>query len=133
VIEPPDAGVGIKFTISNPNSEDCMAVMQRSVGFGPARERYKGPWVTSTLRVASAAVLGSCEIEFTGLVEGSIYFAPLRLIVDDGAKRISHLEIFRFQAAPSGEMDSRDPELRSRRVAARGLTSAGGSGGESPS
>lgn len=96
---PPSSGeTGFTVTIQNPNFEDIIAVTYRSVAFGKARNRYKGPFETQTLTATPVEAASSANFSYTGLELGSIYFISLRFIVDDGAKRISHIAYYRQEA-----------------------------------
>lgn len=96
-------GTGFSFQVANPNSEDIKAVMVRSVAFDPTRERYKGPFLTSSLATMNVDTLDVESIDFLNLTLGKFYFVRLRLIVDDGPKRISLEQFYRCEAVITAE------------------------------
>jgi len=95
---PSVAGIGFNVDIDNPNVEDVKAVMYRSHSFNPTRERFKGPFLTNSLETMDIETLSSENVDFLNLELGKIYFLRLRLIVDDGPKRISIEQFYRCLA-----------------------------------
>jgi hypothetical protein len=94
-ITPPAAGTtGFKVNIVNPNYEDVKAVMYRSIAYPVSRTRFKGPWVSSSRQTVLIEAAGNANITFGSLQAGYRYFVNLRLIVDDGPKRLSQMAFF---------------------------------------
>ena len=92
---PAVVGIGFNVDIDNPNSEDVKAIMNISRPFEVTRERFKGPFDTDSLESLDIETLSNSDVDFDGLVLGKVYFLRLRLIVDDGPKRISTEQIYR--------------------------------------
>jgi len=99
VLEAPAApAVGIKVSITNPNLEDVKAVLEISRGFPATRNNYQGPFLGSSLQTVIIAAAATGSVTFPLLTLGSYYFVHIRLIVDDGPKRISPDFIYRSPA-----------------------------------
>ncbi len=82
-------GTGFSIPISNWNTDIVFAYAYRSIGFQESRNRYKGPWITQTLRYAEITYPTPGIIEYLGLHEGSVYFAHIRAIAKSDPIRIS--------------------------------------------
>lgn len=95
---PTAVGIGFNVSIDNPNTEDVLAVMEISRPFDLTRNTFKGPFLSSSLVTLAINTLDTADVDFTGLTLGKVYFLRLRLIVDDGAKRISHVSYYRVEA-----------------------------------
>lgn len=72
------AGTGYQIEVSTAETEGIRIFALRSFAFGDARLRYKGPFLTSTITGLTLPGPGSGIIEFTGLLEDSIYFTVVR-------------------------------------------------------
>lgn len=86
---PAAPGIGFNIDIDNPNTEDVQAIFYISRPFDVTRERFKGPFDSDTLTALPIETLSTANVDVGPLVNGKRYFIRLRLIVDDGPKRIS--------------------------------------------
>lgn len=89
------AATGIAIDMVIPEAEDYVLLTHRSIGFSPSRNRYKGPWLTSSSRVDTNTGPLSVQLTFTGLVEGAAYFIQVRAVVENGPARYSENHIVR--------------------------------------
>lgn len=96
---PSVVGIGFNIDIANPNTEDVKAILYISRPFDVTRERFKGPFNTDSLTALDIETLSSSDTDFLSLVNGKRYFIRLRLIVDDGPKRISTEQFFNVIAS----------------------------------
>ncbi len=89
-------GIAVDFTI--PELSDYVVLARRSIGFGPARLRYKGPWLTSSSQVDTSTGPLSVQMTFNGLVEDAVYFVQVRAFVENEPCRYSSSSIVRCVA-----------------------------------
>lgn len=75
-------GIGFEIHGTNPNAREQSIYSFRSVAFNPDRLRFKGPFLTETLDSAQAAAAAAYQFNFTGLVDGQVYFVVFRSITD---------------------------------------------------
>ena len=83
------AVTGIALTFESTGTEGIVGWAERSFAFRPARNRFKGPMIASSLSSAVIAAPASGVIEFEGLEEDMIYFTRFRAITEDAPHRIS--------------------------------------------
>ena len=86
---PAVTGVAMSFTQNG--SENAIGFCQRSVGWNPTRNRFKGPFLTETLDFASVVAPASGFIDFVGLETGLAYFMNPRFITAQAPFRMSAL------------------------------------------
>lgn len=95
-IGPPTApGTGFSINIGNVNPEDINVVIKRSVVFNNTRNRFKGPFLSSTLQVEKVI---TSTVGVVDIVVGSnddVVFVQLRAISEQGPVRTSRPVILR--------------------------------------
>jgi len=82
-------------------TEDMYFIAIRSPGFPITRNRYKGPWVQSSLRRSTIPAGNSTSMNFRGLVAGQAYFVCYRATTRYNPVRVSHTGIIRVIAFTS--------------------------------
>jgi len=89
-VGPPVAvGTGFSVTIQNPAPESAFVYVMRSHAFNPTRERFKGPFDSTTLIGTTVASGAGVSHDFLGLTAGLRYFFFLRAISDIAPHRTS--------------------------------------------
>lgn len=99
VTAPTNPGTGFSITFKNANGEDVYAYAVRSLKQSNARNFYKGPWNPGTFLNDSVPDGGDGDLEFTGLDEGGVYFARIRLLSQSAGRRVSNEFTVRAKAA----------------------------------
>jgi len=74
----PAAGVGFGVSLSNGSGVDMSALVERSIAFNPARQRYKGPFLSSTAQAVPTPDAQATLVQFSGLSDGAVYFVRIR-------------------------------------------------------
>lgn len=85
--DPGQTGIALSFVQNG--AENIVGYSQRSVGWNQTRNRFKGPFLSETLTVASVIAPGSGSIEFSGLAVDLAYFMNPRFITEQGPFRMS--------------------------------------------
>lgn len=91
-------GTGVAVSVSNNCGENMHALVERSVAFNPARERFKGPFLSSTAQYVPVPDPTTVLVEFDGLDEGAAYFMRVRGVTTEGPHRITSETILRMIA-----------------------------------
>lgn len=94
---PGETGFGI--SLRNNNSEGINAFSFRSIAFPSTRNRFKGPFLTESMKYTLVAPAATVVLYFHELNAGSVYFASVRAITAAPPFRISQLFILRAIAA----------------------------------
>jgi hypothetical protein len=92
------SGTGVAVSLTNSSGSDFHALVERSIAFNPARERYKGPFVSSTAQFVPVPDPTTVLVEFENLEEGAAYFMRVRGVVTEGPHRITSETILRMIA-----------------------------------
>lgn len=96
---PPSAvGIGFALSISNTTGEDIFGYIQHSIGFNPTRNRFKGPWLSSSWTRLAVADGTSVPQDFLGLTLDAAYFIRVRCASQDAPFKVSTPAIFRVIA-----------------------------------
>jgi hypothetical protein len=82
-------GTGVKVSASNLANEDFILYAVLSSAVDGSRNYPPSRFLTESLDEVELVAPASGQIEFSGLVEGSKYFARIRAISNDGPHRIS--------------------------------------------
>lgn len=86
--EAPDAGIGFKVNVRNPNADLFIIVAGRSIAFDSNRNRFKGPWVSDAQTATGPPGGGDGAFQWQNLSASNIYFwtckgftqtAPIRM------------------------------------------------------
>jgi len=85
----PAASTGISFSFIQSGAEDVIAYATRSVAFGLSRERFKGPFLSSTNEYLEVVAPGSGVVDFDGLIVDLKYFMRVRFITALAPFRLS--------------------------------------------
>jgi len=94
----PAAGVGFAVSLTNSSGLDMTALVERSIAFNPARQRYKGPFLSSTAVAVPTPDSTSALIEFQGLQEDAVYFVRIRGCETETNYRLTQETILRVVA-----------------------------------
>jgi hypothetical protein len=98
VLPPHAAATGFSISLRNISGETVLAWIQRSCAFNTTRQRYKGPFLPTTLDIDEIANNATGEVYFEGLTAGMIYFVQLRLISSSPPIRLSQMYTLRAEA-----------------------------------
>jgi len=93
--DPIGPGDGVGVSIENFSGEDILAFAEVSLGFPVTRNRYKGPFRSSSAIATAIPSSTTGVIEFLGLEVGKAYFVRLRCISDAEPIRLSTEYIIR--------------------------------------
>jgi hypothetical protein len=96
--DPSSGNTGVALSITNNTGEDAHVLVSRSHAFGPARLRYKGPFLSSTNQFVPVPDSTSVLVEFTGLTAGDYHFMRIRGVSTETEHRLTAEQIFRMQA-----------------------------------
>lgn len=80
---------GIAVSVENGTAEDVTCLVQRSFGFNPTRNVWRGPWVTSANVGLDVTTLTAAFQEFGGLNAASVYFTRVIAVSEQAPHRIS--------------------------------------------
>lgn len=83
------ASTGFTVSIGNFNTEDVLATIQLSRAFDATRNTYHGPFRPTTLQTQVVVSGTTGGLIVVAGVDDDVFFVKCRVIVDDGAKRIS--------------------------------------------
>lgn len=91
-------GTGISLSIGNNTGEDGIAFIERSYAFNVSRERFKGPFLSSSGQCVECNNGTSTLVDIMDLAEGYVYFTRVRLVTAQAPFRLSAEYIFRHIA-----------------------------------
>jgi hypothetical protein len=89
-ISPGIGKTGFSLKVYNLNIDDAVVFAWRSIAWLPTRNRFKGPWVASSLQGEMIAAAGNATFTFDGLTAGLAYFVYLRLITAEASPGCPH-------------------------------------------
>lgn len=89
---------GIALSIENTTGETARILSARSFAFPATRNRYKGPFLSSTSKLSIINSGTASILEYTDLADGLVYFIRLRAWTPNVAHRISAEYIFKLTA-----------------------------------
>jgi len=91
-------GIGIALSITNETGEDGVAFVERSFAFPTSRNRFKGPFLSSSAQAVAVGTGAATKIEFDNLTPDLIYFTRVRCVTEDPPYRISAQHFLRHTA-----------------------------------
>lgn len=89
------ASTGIAIGVEYAGSEDVTIYGYRSIPFNQTRERFKGPYISSSISSVDLTGAASAEITYVGLTADLAYFTSWRGINTDGPYRLSAKTLLR--------------------------------------
>lgn len=92
---PTAPGTGFSVNIGNPNPEDINVVVEQSLIFNSTRNRFKGPFLSSSLQVEKVLTGVTGVLDITVGANDDIVFVRLRAISETGPVRTSRPVILR--------------------------------------
>jgi hypothetical protein len=92
-------GTGFSIAYQNFTGEDAQLFVERSFAQPVTRNRFKGPWLSSTAQCLSMPNGTSGLLDIDGLEDGKVYFVRLRAVTEDPPYRISSEYILRAVAS----------------------------------
>lgn len=99
IVPPVAPDVGFQLSVGNPNPEDVWLLAERSVALNPARNTYKGPWLSPSYQGVAIATATTGTMPFYNLIDGMAYFVRFRILAESGPHRYSEDHILRAVAA----------------------------------
>ena len=81
--DPAVPSTGFDVNVSQSMGENMSVIVERSVGFNPSRERFKGPWVTADMKYIDLVSGVTAHTSFIELTEGNAYFFRVRGCTND--------------------------------------------------
>lgn len=94
-LDAPATGTGIRVVFSNDTGEDMHALIERSIAFGPSRQRFKGPFLSSTAQFVPVPDGVSTYYDYDDLGLGQVYFIRVRGITTEAAHRLTSQQVLR--------------------------------------
>jgi hypothetical protein len=91
-------GTGISLSIGNSTGENGIAFIERSYAFNVSRERFKGPFLSSSGQCVECDTGTTTFVDIMDLEEGYVYFTRVRLVTAEAPFRLSAEYIFRHIA-----------------------------------
>lgn len=97
--DPAVPGTGFDLILSQTTGDNMAVLIDISVGFNPARQRFKGPWAAAQQRYLDLATGVTANVPIDDLTEGQAYFYRIRGVTSDGPHKMTAAFIGRAVAA----------------------------------
>lgn len=98
IVAPTSPGIGIGVSLSLAAGEDVAYLIEHSQLFDATRQRYKGPFISTTAEGGVHPAGTSGVVNVLGLVDGGTYFLRVRGVVNAAPARLTKESFFRFTA-----------------------------------